>query len=49
MSFPYENVRSAPDPDGKLLRFLHSAYEAAAETGPWDRAGLEVDRDRGRR
>jgi hypothetical protein len=49
MSFPYENVRSAPDPDGKLLRFLHSAYEAAAETGHWDRAGLEVDRDRWRR
>jgi hypothetical protein len=46
---PYENVRSAPDPDSKLLRFLHSTYEAAAETGHWDRAGLEVDPDRWRR
>jgi phytoene dehydrogenase-like protein len=40
---PYENVRTAPDPDRRLLRFLHSTYEAAAETGHWDRAGLEVD------
>ena len=46
---PYENVRSAPDPDRKLLRFLQSTYEAAAETGHWDRADLEVDPDRWRR
>jgi hypothetical protein len=46
---PYENVRTAPDPDGRLLRFLHSTYEAAAETGNWDRTGLEVDPDRWRR
>jgi hypothetical protein len=45
---PYENVRSAPDPDGRLLRFLHSTYEAAAETGQWDRAGLEVNPGRWR-
>lgn len=43
---PYENVRAAPEPDGKLLRFLQSTYEAAAETGHWDRASLEVDPDR---
>ncbi|SDK94330.1 DUF5996 family protein [Arthrobacter sp. ok362] len=47
--FPYENVRSAPDPDSKLLGFLHATYEAAAETGHWDREALEVDRDRWRR
>jgi hypothetical protein len=46
---PYESVRSAPNPDGTVLRFLHSTYEAAAETGHWDRAGLEVDPDRWRR
>lgn len=45
---PYEDVRSAPDPDGKLLQFLQSTYEAAAETGHWDRAALEVDPDRWR-
>jgi len=46
---PYEDVRSAPDPDSKLLRFLHSTYEAAAVTGHWDRAGLEADPARWRR
>jgi hypothetical protein len=43
---PYEKVRSAPDPDGLVSRFLQSTYEAAAETGHWDRSGLEVDRGR---
>lgn len=46
---PYENVRTAPDPDSTLLRFLRSTYEAAAVTGNWDRAGLEVDPRRWRR
>jgi hypothetical protein len=46
---PYESVRTAPDPDGTLLRFLQSTYEAAAETGHWDRAGLDIDPDRWRR
>jgi hypothetical protein len=46
---PYENVRTAPNPDKMLLWFLHATYEAAAETGHWDRAGLEVDPDRWRR
>jgi hypothetical protein len=46
---PYENVRTAPDPEAMLLRFLQSTYQAAAETGHWDRTGLEVDPARWRR
>lgn len=46
---PYENVRTARNPDKMLSRFLQSTYEAAAETGHWDRAGLERDPDRWRR
>lgn len=38
---PYDAVRRAADPDGTLLSFLQTTYEAAAETGKWDRAGLE--------
>jgi hypothetical protein len=38
---PYELVRTAPDPDAVLLRFLQSTYEAAAESARWDRARLE--------
>ena len=30
---PYDVVRSAPDPDGLLMDFLISTYEAAAVTG----------------
>lgn len=37
----YEAVRSAPDPDGTLLQFLQSTYEAAASTGQWNRSALE--------
>lgn len=40
---PYEAVRRSPDPDGTLLAFLQSTYEAAANLGKWDRAALEVD------
>jgi hypothetical protein len=40
---PYEAVRTAPDPDAALLRFLSSTYQAAAERGDWDRAALETD------
>jgi hypothetical protein len=39
---PYQAVRTADDPDGVLLDFLQSTYEAAAELGRWDRAGLEA-------
>lgn len=38
---PYDAVRTAPDPDAALLAFLDSTYEAAAESGRWDRARLE--------
>jgi hypothetical protein len=40
---PYDAVRSAPDPDGLLMDFLISTYEAAAVLGKWDRAALECD------
>lgn len=39
---PYEEMRRLPDPDGALLQFLQSTYEAAANCGRWDRAALEV-------
>jgi len=38
---PYEQVRTASDPDARLLEFLQSTYEAAAATANWDRAALE--------
>jgi len=38
---PYESVRSAQDPDGTLLDFFQSTYEAAADLGKWDRIALE--------
>ena len=40
---PYCAVRSAPYPDGLLMDFLISTYEAAAVLGKWDRAALECD------
>ena len=40
---PYEAVRTAPDPDAALLRFLDTTYWAAAERGSWNRAALEAD------
>ncbi|WP_069814376.1 DUF5996 family protein [Streptomyces sp. TP-A0874] len=40
---PYEAVRTAADPEGDLLRFLQTTYEAAAERGGWDRGALEQD------
>jgi hypothetical protein len=40
---PYEAVRRASDPDGYLLEFLQSTYEAAADNGQWDRGALEAD------
>jgi hypothetical protein len=38
---PYDAVRQSPTPDETLLEFLQSTYEAAADLGRWDRAGLE--------
>jgi Family of unknown function (DUF5996) len=39
---PYEAMRTSADPDGALLGFLQSTYEAAANPGKWDRDALEV-------
>jgi hypothetical protein len=39
---PYEAMRQSPDPDGALLEFLQSTYEAAANCAHWDRPALEV-------
>jgi Family of unknown function (DUF5996) len=44
---PYQVVRSATDPDGTLLEFAQSTYEAAADPGGWDRAALERPAARG--
>jgi hypothetical protein len=38
---PYRAVRTADDPDAAVLAFLQSTYEAAAESGHWDRSALE--------
>jgi hypothetical protein len=38
---PYERVRSSPDPEGALLHFLESTYEAAANLAKWPRTALE--------
>ncbi len=38
---PYEAVRSSADPDGAVLAFLETTYEAAANLAKWDRAALE--------
>ena len=40
---PYEDVRTAHDPDAALMEFLVSTYEAAAELGGWDRSALECE------
>jgi hypothetical protein len=42
---PCEAVRTADVPDDALLAFLQSTYEAAAETGGWDRAALDYPVD----
>jgi Family of unknown function (DUF5996) len=38
---PYDTVARSRHPDALLLDFLTTTYVAAAETGSWDRAGLE--------
>ena len=40
---PYEIARAADDPDRTVLDFFQTTYEAAAESGRWDRATLEDD------
>lgn len=39
----YEVVQRSDDPEGVLLQFLQTTYEAAANTGRWDRRELECD------
>lgn len=39
----YDAVRTAADPEATLMAFLSSTYEAAAETGQWDREALECE------
>jgi hypothetical protein len=41
---PYAAVRTAADPDGLLLTFFQSTYDAAADLAHWDRTELEVGR-----
>ncbi len=38
----YEVVQQASNPEKMLMEFLQTTYEAAAVTGDWDRAMLEV-------
>ena len=38
---PYEAVRTAPSPEGTILEFIESTYDAAATLAQWDRASLE--------
>lgn len=45
---PYDAVRCADSPDEALMAFLQSTYEAAAETGTWDRAVLDYPCGRAR-
>ncbi|WP_343672419.1 DUF5996 family protein [Chitinophaga sp.] len=40
---PYEAVQQSDNPEEVLLSFLQSTYEAAANTGNWDRKALECD------
>ncbi|SHN15578.1 DUF5996 family protein [Chitinophaga sp. CF418] len=42
----YDIVQQAEDPEETLLAFLQSTYEAAANTGNWDRKALECDLSR---
>ena len=38
---PYDRVRESESPDERLLEFLQTTYEAAANLAKWDRAALE--------
>jgi hypothetical protein len=40
-NLPYEDVRTASEPEQALMDFLTTTYEAAASLGNWDRAALE--------
>jgi hypothetical protein len=38
---PYDAVRLAPSPDERVMDFLESTYDAAADLAQWDRTALE--------
>ena len=38
----YEEMRLSRDPEGTLIQFLQTTYEAAANCANWDRKSLEV-------
>jgi hypothetical protein len=38
---PYAEVRAAEEPEGALMEFFQSTYDAAADLADWDRAALE--------
>jgi hypothetical protein len=40
---PYDAVRRSNDPEGTLMAFLQSTYDAAAGRGGWERAALESE------
>ena len=40
---PYNAVRRSLEPEQTLMRFLQTTYEAAADTGAWDRAALDCE------
>jgi len=42
---PYDDVRTADEPDEALICFLQSTYEAAAALAHWDRHALEKEGD----
>ena len=46
---PYSAVRTAPDPDARLLAFLDSTFTAASTTGTWPQIELSPAATRGRR
>lgn len=39
----YEIVQQSADPEGTLLQFMQTTYDAAANTANWDRHALECD------
>jgi hypothetical protein len=39
----YDDVKNAADPEAYLLQFLQTTYDAAANTGNWNRDELECD------
>ena len=40
---PYEDARRSSSPQGAILDFFQSSYEAAATLARWDRTALEPD------